>query len=131
MSRQEALHRAQFILSHLPVGENLKNAAYEVREYLIDLVQSGDSKEKDFYRITSLLTPQARSPLWEKYFTAKHECRKVNKDENRGDIEKDGIFYEYKASGFNQDKGLHIVQIRLWHDCGYIIQSISKEGAIT
>ena len=55
----------------------------------------------------------------------------MNNDENKGDIEKSGKFYEYKASGFNQDRGLHSVQIRLWHDCGYVIQSISEQGAIT
>jgi len=131
MSRNEALSRAKFILSSLRIGQDLKDAAYEIREYLIDLVQSGDLDEVDFYRITSLLTPQSRSPLWEKYFIKKYQCKKVGKDENRGDIEKDGKFYEYKASGFNQDKGLNIVQIRLWHDCGYIIQSISDQGAIT
>ena len=36
-----------------------------------------------------------------------------------------------KPLDLTKTKGLHIVQIRLWHDCRYIIQSISKEGAIT
>ena len=111
--------------------KDLRNAAYEIRQYLIDLALSGSITESDFYQITSLLSPQSRSPLWEKYFISKYDCAKVNKNEKRGDVHKSGRFYEFKASGFNQDDGLHIVQIRLWHDCDYIIQSISSAGAIS
>ncbi len=131
MSRQKVLSRVRYILSNIHIGEDLKNTAYEIRNDLIALVLTGSLAENEFYRITSLLTPQSRGPLWEKYFIAKHDCKKVHKNDGRGDIEKDGKFYEFKASGFNRDGGLNIVQIRLWHDCDYIIQSISSEGAVT
>ena len=84
-----------------------------------------------FYNITSALSPQSRSPLWEKYFIQKYDCRSVNHNEDRGDLEKDGRYYEYKASGFNRDNALHIVQIKFWQNCDYIVQSISSYGIIT
>jgi len=131
MSKKEVLVRAHYILSNINIAKDLRNAAYEIRQYLIDLTLSESITESEFYQITSLLPPQSRSPLWEKYFIAKHECDKVSKSAQRGDIQKNGRFCEFKASGFNQDDGLHIVQIRLWHDCDYIIQSISSAGSIT
>ncbi|MCY4233673.1 MAG: hypothetical protein OXE59_08055 [Bacteroidetes bacterium] len=131
MSKKEVLVRAQHILLNIGLTKDVISVAYEIRKYIIDLTLSGSITESEFYQITSLLSPQSRSPLWEKYFIAKHDCDKVSKSAQRGDIQKNGMFYEFKASGFNQDGGLHIVQIRLWHDCDYIIQSISNAGAIT
>ena len=131
MSRQEVLSKANYILSNINIAKDLKEAAYEIRNHLIPLALGDLITESEFFQITSLLTPQSRSPLWEKYFIAKYDCEKVDKNTQRGDIKKDGKFYEFKASGFNLDDGLHIVQIRLWQDCHYIIQSISIEGAIT
>ena len=55
----------------------------------------------------------------------------MNRNEDRGDLEKDSRYYEYKASGFNRDNALHIVQIRLWQNCDYIVQSISSYDVIT
>ncbi|MDE0638409.1 MAG: hypothetical protein OXI43_21415 [Candidatus Poribacteria bacterium] len=69
--------------------------------------------------------------MWEKYFIEKHDCERVNKNEKRGDLQKNGRYYEYKSSGYNQDNSVHIVQIRPWQDCDYIVQSISDDGAIT
>ena len=87
--------------------------------------------EQDFYKISSVLTPQSRSPLWENYFIKKHDCERVNKNEDRGDFKKNGMYYEYKSSGYNQNNSVNIVQIRPWQDCDYIIQSISDDGATT
>lgn len=84
-----------------------------------------------FIKSPVLLTPQSRSPLWEKYFIRKHNCRSVNRNDNCGDLEKNGKYYEYKASGFNRDNALHIVQIRLWQNCDYIVESITDSGPIT
>lgn len=131
MSNREVLAHARFILSNLHTGRELANAAHEIKNHLIDITLNGELSESDFYRITSVLTPQSRSPLWEKYFIRKHDCRRVNRNENRDDLEKNGWFYEFKASGFNRDEALHIVQIRLWQDCDYIIQAISDQGAVT
>ena len=36
-----------------------------------------------------------------------------------------------KSSGYNQNNSVNIVQIRLWQDCDYIIQSISDDRATT
>lgn len=87
--------------------------------------------ERDFYRITSMLTPQSRSAIWQNYFIKKHGARKIKATENRGDFEKNGTYYGYKGSGFNKDNVVHIVQIRLWQNCDYVIQSISDDGAVT
>ena len=46
---------------------------------------------------------------------------------NLGDFKKGSKYYEYKASGFNQNNSVNIVQIRLWQQCDYIIQSITYE----
>ena len=78
-----------------------------------------------------MLTPQSRSPLWENYFIKKHDCERVNKNEDRGDFKKNGRYYEYKSSGYNQTNSVNIVQIRPWQDCDYIIQSISDDRATT
>ncbi len=131
MSSHEALRQARFILDSLHVKDEIVHAAYEIKDYLIDLVLDDFLEEMDFYNITSAFSPQSRSPLWEKYFIQKHSCRPVNRNEDRGDLEKDGRYYEYKASGFNRDNALHIVQIRLWQNCDYIVQSISNYDVIT
>ena len=61
----------------------------------------------------------------------KHDCERVHKNEDRGDFKKNGRYYEYKCSGYNQNNSVNIVQIRPWQDCDYIIQRISDDGAIT
>ncbi len=131
MSSHEALRQAQFILDSLHVKDGIVHAAYEIKNYLIDLVLDGFLEEMDFYNIMIALSPQSRSPFWEKYFIQKYGCRPVNRNEDRGDLEKDDRYYEYKASGFNRDNALHIVQIKFWQNCDYIVQSISSYGVIT
>ena len=98
---------------------------------LIDLTLREEISEQDFYKISSVLTPQSRSPLWQNYFIKKHDCERVSKDENRGDFKKNGRYYEYKCSGYNQNNSVNMVQIRPWQDCDYIIQSISNDEATT
>ena len=95
------------------------------------MATEGKITEQEFYKITSVLTPQSRSPIWENYFRKKHGCRPVKKNDNRGDFEKDGKYYEYKASGYNADNSVHIVQIRLWQNCDYVIQAISDDVVMT
>ena len=71
------------------------------------------------------------SPMWQNYFIKKHDCERVSKDENSGDFKKNGGYYEYKCSGDNQNNSVNILQIRPWHNCDYIIQSISDDRATT
>ena len=106
---------------------DIKSDIFEYRKYYIDLVIQKSITEKEFYILSSFLTPQARSPLWEKYFILKHKAKRIKPTLNNGDFLLNNNHYEFKISGFNQDKALHLVQIRLWQKCDYIFQYISKE----
>lgn len=118
-------------MSNIDAVRNQLISATEIKKHLIPLAIKRCISESDFYRITSLLTPQSRSSLWEKYFILKHKCCKINLSEDRGDFEKNGIYYEYKSSGYNLDSALHVVQVRLWQTCDYLIQSISDDAIAT
>ncbi len=76
--------------------------AYRIRGRLVELAMAGIICERDFYRIASVLTPQSRSAIWQNYFIKAHGGRRVRAAENRGDFEKNGMVYEYKASSFNE-----------------------------
>ena len=131
MNQIELQKTIRYILNNIDESRKVKNSAANIRKKLIDLTFEKVISEPDFYKISSVLTPQSRSPLWEKYFIRKHSCKKISKDEDRGDFKKNSRYYEYKCSGYNQDNSVNIVQIRPWQDCDYIIQSISDDGAIT
>ena len=131
MGADKRLERLPYILDHLQSVRNVISAVREIRPHLIDWALAGRISETDFYRISSILTPQSRSPLWQNYFIRKHSCVKVTASSNQCDLEKNGKYYEYKASGFNEGDVLHVVQIRPWQECNYIVQSISDNGAIT
>lgn len=128
MDIQETLH---FILQNIEQSRAVVRAAYSIRHQLVESAINGRITEREFYTITSLLSSQSRSPIWEKYFREKHGGRKVHKDENRGDIEINGKFYEFKSSGFNQDGTVNIIQIRLWQNCDYIIQYVADHETLT
>ena len=121
----------QFILANLEDMREVVRRAYRIRKRLVDLAIAGEISERDFYRITSVLAPQSRSPLWKDYFIKANEGRKVKPADNRGNFEKNGTYYGYKVSGFNEGNVVNIVQIRLWQNCDYVIQSISDNGAVT
>ena len=127
MNTEHILKETSFILQKIDEVNKVKKSADRIKPYLIPLTLQGDIRQEDFYKITSLLTPQSRSPLWETYFREKYHFEKVLASENRGDMMKNGLYYEYKASGFNKDNGLHIVQIRLWQECDYVIQHITTD----
>ena len=129
MADANILGAIRHILAHVERSREVRRAAYQVKPRLIGLALENAITEEDFYRVSSLLTPQARSPLWEKYFIRRHNCRKVAAKSDSGDFEKDGVHYEYKASGYNQDDAVHLVQIRLWQGCDYVVQSVSDAGA--
>lgn len=121
----------RYILRHINRAREVAAAVYGIRKSLVDLALRGDISEREFYKISSVLSPQSRSPMWERYFRQKHGCAPVKKEQNRGDFEKNGKHYEYKASGYNADGAVHIVQIRLWQNCDYVVQSISDDEVVT
>ncbi|MCY3553262.1 MAG: hypothetical protein OXH39_22605 [Candidatus Poribacteria bacterium] len=131
MNRIELKKTIRAILDSIDKSRRLKDSVERVKDELIDLTFEQEISEQDFYKISSVLTPQSRSPLWQNYFIKKHGCEKVSKDENRGDFKKNSRYYEYKCFGYNQGNAVNIVQIRPWQDCDYIIQSISDDGATT
>ena len=131
MAEREILDAVKRILANVGRSREALRAAYRVKPKLIKLALNGDITEAEFYRVSSLLTPQARSPLWEKYFIGRHNCRKVAAKDDSGDFEKDGVRYEFKASGYNQDNAVHIVQIRLWQGCDYVVQSVSDAEVVS
>ena len=132
MNRIEVKRTIRVILDSIDKSRRLKESVESVKDELIDLtIEEQEISEQDFYKISSVLSTQARSPLWENYFIKKHGCARVSKDENRGDFKKNGRYYEYKSSGDNQNNSVNILQIRPWQDCDYIIQSISDDRATT
>ena len=131
MNRIELKKTIRDILDNIDKSRRLKDSVESIKDALIDLTFEQEISEQDFYKISSVLTPQSRSPLWQNYFIKKHGCEKVSKGENRGDFKKNGIYYEYKCSGDNQNNSVNILQIRPWQKCDYIIQSISNDRATT
>ena len=131
MNRIEVKKTIRVILDNIDKSRRLKESVESVKAELIDLTFEQEISEQDFYKISSVLTPQSRSPLWQNYFIKKHDCERISKEENRGDFKKNDRYYEYKCSGYNQNNSVNIVQIRPWQDCDYIIQSISDDGATT
>ena len=132
MNQIEVKKTVRYILDNIDESRRVLNSVVGIRKKLIDLtIEEQVISEQDFYKISSVLSTQSRSPLWENYFIKKHDCERVKKEEDRGDFKKDGRYYEYKSSGYNQDNSVHMLQIRPWQDCDYIIQSISDEGAFT
>ena len=131
MNQIELKKTISYILDNIDDSRRVKDCAFSIRKKLIDLTFEQVISEQDFYRISSVLSSQSRSPMWENYFIKKHDCEKVKISENRGDFKKNDIYYEFKCSGYNQDNAVHIVQIRPWQKCDYIVQSISDDGATT
>ena len=131
MDQIELQKAVRYILDHIDDSRRVLKRAVSIKDKLIDLTFEQIISEKDFFKISSVLSPQSRSPMWERYFIKKHDCEKVSKNEDRGDFKKNSKYYEYKSSGYNQDNSVHIVQIRPWQNCDYVIQSISDDGATT
>lgn len=121
----------KYILAHIHDVRKVIDKVYFIKDDLIELTLSGSIAEIDFYHITSLLTPQSRSPLWEKFYIKKHNATKISAQTNKGDFMLNETAYEYKASGFNVNDALHVVQIRVWQECDYIVQSIQYDKVYT
>ena len=131
MNEKELGETLTFILDNIDESRKVKMSVESIKDKLIDLTLGKVITEQEFYRISSVLLSQSRSPLWESYFMKKHGCERVDKNEDRGDLKKNGRYYEYKSSGYNQNNSVNMIQIRLWQDCDYIIQWISDDEAIT
>ena len=132
MNQKELNETISFVLENIDNSRIVLKSVADIRDQLIDLtLEKQKISEQDFYKISSVLSTQSRSPLWENYFIKKYDCERVNKSEDRGDFKKDGKYYEYKSSGYNLANSVHLLQIRPWQDCDYIIQSISDDGATT
>ena len=131
MSWMEIKKTISFILDNIDNSRIVLNSVANIRGELINLTFEQEISEQDFYKISSVLSTQSRSPLWENYFIKKHDCEKVKRKEDRGDFKKNGRYYEYKSSGYNLANSVHLLQIRPWQDCDYIIQSISDDGPTT
>ena len=71
MSNKNVLIQARFILANLNVKEKLVQSAYEIKDYLIDLVLEGLLSEVDFYKITSVTNPTVQKPSLGKIFYPK------------------------------------------------------------
>lgn len=100
---------------------------YQYKEAILKDFLDYKLDNKEFYSYTSLLTPQSRSPLWEKAFINKIGAKKVSASQGKGDFTWNNEFFEYKVSGLNAENMLHVVQIRVWQNVKYIIQYISKD----
>ena len=131
MNQVELKKTVRHILDNIDKSRKLRESAESIKDKLINLTLREEISEQDFYKISSVLSTQSRSPLWENYFIKKYDCERVSKDEDRGDFKKNDRYYEYKSSGYNQANSVHMLQIRPWQDCDYIIQSISDDRATT
>ena len=67
MAERKTLRTIGRILANAERVRDISRAAYEIRAELIPLALESAITEAQFYRVSSLLSPQARSPLWEKY----------------------------------------------------------------
>ena len=95
MNRIEVRKTIRVILDSIDKSRRLKETVESVKDELIDLtLEEQEISEQDFYKISSVLSTQSRSPLWENYFIKKHDCERVSKNENRGDFKKNGRHYE-------------------------------------
>lgn len=100
------------------------------KEDILQLALQSEIAELKFYKLTSLLSSQSRSHLWEKYFKEKNKYKSVSKSENKGDLKKDNRYYEYKVS-LNDQINFRLIQIRVWQECDYIFQFITFEKIYT
>ncbi|MGI9228544.1 MAG: hypothetical protein ACR2P9_01650 [Gammaproteobacteria bacterium] len=117
------VHVVKTIIANYAQIKEVINKVIEIKDKLIDLCLEGNITEDEFYRVSSLLTPQSRSPLWEKYFIKKHDALRVSANKNAGDLVLNKKYYEYKSS-YNDSGSVNIVQVRLWQPCDYIIEVI-------
>jgi hypothetical protein len=71
MNQIELKKTIRDILDNIDESRRLKDSAESIKDELIDLTFRQEISEQDFYKISSVLTPQSRSPLWQNYFIKK------------------------------------------------------------
>ncbi|MCY4672322.1 MAG: hypothetical protein OXD43_00905 [Bacteroidetes bacterium] len=121
----------QFILANLNDTRKVVRHTYRIRKRLVGLAMAEKISERDFYRITKCAYSAIPKLAMAELLHRGNGGRRVKAADNQGDFKKNGTFYEYKGAGFNEDNVVNIVQIRLWRNCDYTIQSISDNGAVT
>lgn len=124
MQKKDIKPMIKHYIKQIDEMRTIQKMVYEYKEELLKDAIDKKISENDFYAITSSLSPQSRSPLWEKYFKEKIKATKNKSSNGIGDFKKNGKDYEYKISGFNVKGDLNIVQIRLWQNCDYVITFI-------
>ena len=77
MKQNDIQKTIRYILKNIDDSKRVIEAAYKVRGNLTDLALNGHIAEQEFYKISSLLTPQSRSLIWQNYFMAKHNCKSI------------------------------------------------------
>ena len=127
-NKEEILKKfKEYIKLTTQYNEILKDI-YLYKEQIMNFALKEEITEKDFYFITSILSSQSRSPFWQNYFIKKINAKKIKASENKGDFKWNNNFYEFKISGFNKDSALHVVQIRIWQNCNYVIVYLDPQG---
>ena len=81
MNHLEVKDTIRYILDNIENSRKVLSSTVSIKDKLIDLTFDQIISEREFYKISSVLSPQSRSPMWEKYFIAKHDCEKVKKSE--------------------------------------------------
>ncbi len=99
MNQIELNKTISYILDNIDDSRRVLNSVVSIRKKLIDLTIRRVISEQDFYKISSVLSSQSRSPMWENYFIKKHDCEKVKISENRGDFKKNDIYKAARAHG--------------------------------
>jgi hypothetical protein len=81
-----------------------------------------DLTEEDFIKSIILLNPQTYGNRIERRIICEMKGKKVKPSLNKGDMEKNGEFYEIKTSIlFNKNNSLNLVQLRLWQNVDYYL----------
>ena len=84
MNQLELKDTIRYILEHIDDSRKVLSSAVSIKDKLIDLTFEQVISEQEFYKISSVLSPQSRSPMWKNFFIEKHDCERVNKNEERG-----------------------------------------------
>ena len=93
----------------------------------LDDIETG----KVFFAAIAFLNAQRKSPKIEQFIRKKLQHNPVNSTTNRGDSEKDGVYYEYKISTTNKNGQINALQIRLNQCIDYYLLGYIDEKQFT
>ena len=104
-------------------NHNIKNnynqlspAQYSRYLELITIDNYFDLNKDDFFLVMSQYNAQAKSRWIEQYIGYNLGIDLISASLDRGDGEKDGVYYEFKTSTTNKQRNLNLRQIRLYQD---------------